>query len=378
MKLLIIYHAGLSEDAKNIFREYARQGVDVTVIVPSDKYRLQDNEKTFRFISVKFKAGFMFLPLFYAIKTVKPDVIQVLDEYSSLYLAKTILCRNILYGKKVPVFAYAFQNVPFMSPTFIFEFSLRAFRRLIYKIGYPLIFWYHNNNVNGISGSNKEALLNVKKLNPTICAKLISWGVDTKKFFPKNREACREKLGIQKEVKLLGYFGRMLEEKGLDTLLSATHKTDNYYVMLVGDGDYKDRLVKMADSLGLQSRVFFHESVKHSDLVDFYNVLDVFILPSKTTPSWKEQYGRVLVEAMACGLPVIGSFSGAIPEVLKGYPKGFIFNEQDAENLVMQIKKAEAVRFPDHFNLQDFLYKFSVENFVTEHMKFYQETIHGN
>jgi glycosyltransferase involved in cell wall biosynthesis len=109
--------------------------------------------------------------------------------------------------------------------------------------------------------------------------------------------------------------------------------------------------------------------------VDFYNSLDVFVLPSETILQWKEQYGRVLIEAMACGLPVVGSSSGAIPEVLEGYPKGLIFKEGDVDDLVEKIKEAENLRFPENFDLDNFLYKFGVENFVKEHINFYHENI---
>src|SRR3989339_1327333 len=149
MKLLIIYHAGLAEDSKAIFREFAMQGVDLTVIVPSKFYSLngrcfeyskKDDEKSYRFIPVGLKTGFKFIPLFFAIRQAKPDVIHVLDEYSSIYLTEAILCRNILFGKKVPIFSFAFQNIPFRSPPFIFEFSARFFKRIIYKVIYSLIF----------------------------------------------------------------------------------------------------------------------------------------------------------------------------------------------------------------------------------------------
>ena len=96
MKLLIIYHAGLHEDAKDIFKEYALRGIDLAVIVPSEfyslhghhkKYSLKDDEKTYRFIPIDFKTGFKFIPLFLAIKKVKPDVIHVFDEYSLCWKA---------------------------------------------------------------------------------------------------------------------------------------------------------------------------------------------------------------------------------------------------------------------------------------------------
>ncbi len=392
MKLLIIYHAGLAEDSKNIFREYARQGVDLSVIVPMEtrsstgqifKYSHKDSEKSYRFIPVAYGLGFKLLPLFFAIRKIKPDVIHVFDEYSSIYLAKTILCRNVLYGnplskatfwprKKVPVFAYAFQNISFTSPPFIFEFSIKLVKRIIYKIFYPLLFWYHRKNVSGVSGSNSEALLNIKNINKKIAVRLIFWGVDLKKFFEKNRNACREKLGIKKEIKFLGYAGRLIAEKGLDDLIYTIVKTD-YCLMLVGDGDHKNRLVKIVDDLNLKNRIFFYKNVKHGELVDFYNAMDILVLPSKTVPQWKEQYGRVLVEAMACGLPVIGSSSGAIKEVLLGYPKGLIFKEGDVDDLVEKIKNISDLKLKENFNLANFLYKFSVENFVLEHLKFYWE-----
>ncbi len=381
MKLLIIYHAGLAEDAKNIFRQYAGQGVDLSVIVPMEiysstgqrfKYGYFDNENGYSFIPVEYKIGFKFLPLFWAIKKIKPDVIQVFDEYSSIDLAKVILCRNILYGKKIPVFAYAFQNIPFSSPPFIFEFSAKFFKRIIYKICYPLIFWYHKRDLSGVTGSNGQALLNIRNINRNIPLKLIFWGVEIKNFFPKNRNVCREKLGLKKDVKIIGYAGRIIEEKGLETLVNAVSKTD-YQLIFVGDGNYKSELIAMVNDLCLADRISFYKNVSQVDLVDFYNAFDVLVLPSKTMIGWKEQYGRVLIEAMACGLPVVGSSSGAISEVLSGYPSGLIFKEGDINDLAEKIKLGIDLSLPESFNLKDFLYKFSVLNFVLEHLEFYKK-----
>lgn len=384
MKLLIIYHAGLTEDAKCIFREYARQGVELSVIVPSEfrtstgsvlKYTSGDDEKTYRFMPIPFGMGFSFFQFFRQIKEVKPDVIHVFDEYSSIYLAQTIFCRNILFGKKVPVFAYAFQNIPFSSPDIMFEFSIRFLKRLAYKIIHPVIFWYHRNNLDGITGCNQEALSNVKNLNPSIPTELIFWGVNVKKFAGKNHVFSREKLGIPTGVTLLGYFGRIIEEKGLDKLILAASKIPDCRLLLVGDGDYKEELVALIGSLGMEKRVFFRQGVSQSELVDLYNALDVFVLPSQTKRRWKEQYGRVLVEAMACGLPVVGSSSGAIPEVLEGYPKGLIFNEGNVEDLAGKIIQARGLGFPKDFNLESFLQKFSIEHFAAEHVAFYKNSL---
>jgi len=384
MKLLIIYHAGLAEDSKAIFREFAMQGVDLTVIVPSKFYSLngrcfeyskKDDEKSYRFIPVGLKTGFKFIPLFFAIRQAKPDVIHVLDEYSSIYLTEAILCRNILFGKKVPIFSFAFQNIPFRSPPFIFEFSARFFKRIIYKVIYSLIFWYHNKNISGVAGGNSEALLNVKNLNPNVPAKLIFWGVDLKEFFPKDQNASREELGIQKNIKLFGYFGRLIELRGVDKLILAVGKIDNCHLMIVGDGECKDKLNKLADYLGIQGKIYWRDSVKPGEILNYYNCIDAFVFPSETTPDCKEQYGRVLVEAMSCQIPVVGSDSGAIPEVLNGYPKHLIFSEGNTDDLIDKLEKITDLKFPENFDVNNFLQNFSVENFVAEHIKFYKSLL---
>ncbi len=380
MKLLIIYHAGLAEDGRDIFREYVRQGIDLTVIVPfiftsptgrSFSYDSKESQENYRVIPVNFKTGFDFFGLLKAIKQVKPDVIHVFDEYSSIYLTQTIICRNILFGRKVPVFAYAFQNIPFVSPPVTAGFSFKFLKRLIYKACWPVIFWYHKKNVAGVSGSNSESLENIKKINPGIATRLIFWAVNLENFSALPAEPCRRKIGVGENVKTVGYVGRFVKEKGTDTLIRAASKLADWNVLLVGGGDYEKELQKLAASLQMETRVHFFNNISREELKTYYNSFDVFVLASEAILEWKEQYGRVLVEAMACGLPIVGSSSGAIPEVLAGYPKALIFNEGDAQDLAQKIEKARALQFPTGFDLGKFLQKFSVENFVSEHIKFY-------
>ena len=226
-----------------------------------------------------------------------------------------------------------------------------------------------------MTGISAEPLEIIKKIGATMPMRRIFYGVDFAVFRPKSRDECREKLGIPKGIKLVGNIGRFDEEKGLQNLVKAVGRLDGYCLMLLGGGAHEPMLQKLIDSLGLRKRFFHFKNIDRQDLANYYNVLDVFVLPSLTTPDWKEQYGRVLVEAMACGLPIVGSSSGAIPEVLENYPKGLIFKEDNIEDLVEKIKEAENATFPENFNLGEFLYKFGVENFVKEHIKFYQELL---
>ena len=88
--------------------------------------------------------------------------------------------------------------------------------------------------------------------------------------------------------------------------------------------------------LGLGQRVRFLPNQSPGDLAKIMNALDVFILPSRTTANWKEQFGRVIIEAHACGTPVIGSTSGAIPEVV-GHG-GLVVPERDPAALAQAIQ----------------------------------------
>lgn len=393
MKVLFIYHCGLSGDAKAFYREYIKQGIDLAVIVPSKivlslpymasgkyEYGFEDNKSGYQFFPVDLRKpqsygeGFNFFQLLKSIKKINPDIIHVQDEYSSFHLTQVIICRNILYGRKVPVICYAAQNIQYkiLPPRFVFDSLSHFLRRTLRKIIQPVALFLNKKYLDGVTGTSMEALEIIKMIGAKMPMRRIFYGVDFGVFYQKNRDLCREKLGIPKDVKLVGNIGRLDEEKGLQNLITAASRLDGYYLMLLGGGAYELKLQNLIDSLGLRKRFFHFKNIDRQDLADYYNVLDAFVLPSLTTPDWKEQYGRVLVEAMACGLPVIGSSSGAIPEVLEGYPKGLIFKEGDVDDLVKKIKDAENLRFPENFNLDNFLYKFSVENFVKEHIKFYE------
>ena len=127
----------------------------------------------------------------------------------------------------------------------------------------------------------------------------------------------------------IGYFGRLVEEKGLHVLLDAVARlNDAWRLRLVGGGPQRGKLEVQAAQLGIADRIQFCDLVPSTQMPRQYHQLDAFVLPSLTRPHWKEQFGRVLVEAMASGVPVVGSDSGAIPGVIGD--AGLIFPEGDA------------------------------------------------
>ncbi len=127
---------------------------------------------------------------------------------------------------------------------------------------------------------------------------------------------------------VIGYVGRLVEEKGVQVLLKAVSDLEGEWSLrLVGDGPYRAELQALSTRLGLGPRVVFESRVPSSDMPWRLNELDVLVLPSVTRRNWKEQFGRVLVEAMACEVPVIGSSSGEIPNLIG--EAGLVFPEGD-------------------------------------------------
>jgi glycosyltransferase involved in cell wall biosynthesis len=130
----------------------------------------------------------------------------------------------------------------------------------------------------------------------------------------------------------VGYAGRLVEEKGLHILVDALAGLDGAWKMeLVGTGPLRERVTSRFAQLGLRERVTFHGRVPSEEMPHYLRAMDVLVLPSLTRPNWKEQFGRVLVEAMACGTPVVGSDSGEIPRVIGD--GGLTFPESDADAL---------------------------------------------
>lgn len=159
--------------------------------------------------------------------------------------------------------------------------------------------------------------------------------VDAEMFRPLDKTRCRATLDLSGFV--VGYVGRLVEEKGLLDLVDALQWCDaSVNLLFVGSGELREKLEARASQLDSSTRVRFIDAVPAAQLPPIMNALDVFALPSRTTASWKEQFGRVIIEAHACEVPVIGSSSGAIPEVV-GHA-GLVFPEGDARALAQAIE----------------------------------------
>jgi len=126
----------------------------------------------------------------------------------------------------------------------------------------------------------------------------------------------------------IGYAGGLLPEKGIDLLLRACAELRGAWRLIIaGAGEQAAALRALATQLGIAAQIEWRGRIASEAMTTFYHDLDLFVLPSRTRPNWKEQFGRVLIEAMACAVPVVGSNSGEIPNVLGA--AGLIFPEDD-------------------------------------------------
>lgn len=115
----------------------------------------------------------------------------------------------------------------------------------------------------------------------------------------------------------LGYAGRLVREKGIEILLRALAQVrGDWQLKILGSGPLFQPLEKLARDLDLTARVHFAPWAASDEMPTFYHSLDILVVPSLTQPNWKEQFGRVIMEAMACAVPVVGSDSGEIPNVI--------------------------------------------------------------
>jgi glycosyltransferase involved in cell wall biosynthesis len=155
-------------------------------------------------------------------------------------------------------------------------------------------------------------------------------GVDIDLFRPDSalRRRVRESLGWSDDgPPVIGFVGRFVPEKGLHVLMRALESvSEPWRVLFLGGGSMEPELRRWA-SAGRADRVRI-ATVRHAEVPDYLRAVDLLCAPSETTPRWAEQFGRMLVEAFACAIPVIGSDSGEIPHVVGD--AGLIAKERDA------------------------------------------------
>ncbi len=337
MKVLLISHTCQSrtEGQPRAHELAALPDIELTLLTPDRWKRYGDwrraqkpREAEFRFIEGKVMwpwsgPGQTYLHWYPALprllKQWQPDIIDLWEEPWSLVAAQTCFWRDRVCPA-AKIVAETEQNIDKRLPP-----PFENFRHYVLS------------RADFLFGRNTESVEILRRKGYAGPAEVVPNAVDVELFTRQNREPTRVANGWNGFV--VGYAGRLVESKGVFDLLDAFGQIENAQLVFIGEGEARDALEKRA---GANVRFLGAQSLEQ--LPPLFSALDCLVLPSRTTASWKEQFGRVLIEAASCGVPVVGSDSGAIPDVIgRGEnAMGLTFAEGDANALAAALMRLQS------------------------------------
>lgn len=286
-----------------------------------------------------------------AIAAFAPDILNVEEEHYSIV---TLQAFRIAARRNIRSIFYTWQNIdkryplPFaMIEQYIFRHAAAA-----------------------VAGNQEAAEILLRKGYQGRIEVIPQMGVSAERFLPvdsddNGRVQAKIKVGLAPDRFWLVFPGRVVEEKGLDDLLAAVSEgtPDRVAVAIIGGGPYLETLRQRFGKLAGQGRLVFRPPVASTEVADCLRAADVMCLPSRTERNWKEQFGRILVEAMVAEAVVLGSSSGEIPNVIGD--AGVIFQERNVGDLRQKIN--ELAESPQRCRrLRDAGRERAIKNFTNE------------
>jgi len=229
----------------------------------------------------------------------------------------------------IPTVVKVWENIPYNWVLFPYSERIR-------KVGNPKYSNFVVKNASlflPISERSKDALL-IHGVDENKI-KIVPEPVDTDLFKPLkvDKSSFRKKHRIKEHDKILLYVGRLSWEKGLNDLLftmkSLSKVRDDVKLIMIGDGPLRNQVDEAIDVLGIKKYVVRINGVDFFKLPEYYNQADIFVLPSIPLIRIAEQFGKVLTEAMACGVPVVSTYCGGISEVVEHGKVGLLVPSAD-------------------------------------------------
>lgn len=327
MRIALISKTFVADAAQRQLEWIAQQpGVELTLITPH-AWRMDDG-RTWAFtptyargyqarpLELRFNGHYhhyAYLGLDHVIDELRPDLLHI-DEEPYNYAG--FQAQRIATTRHISTIFVALQSI---------------YRR--YPPPYSLFEQYNYRRTAHIISVNSDVETVIRRKGYTGRSSVFYvYGVDPEIVYPRPREPRMA------DQFIVGYVGRLLFDKGLGVLIEAIASLPpSYRLRLVGSGPDREALEQLAASKGVAQRVDFAGAVSSQEIPQAFAEMDVMALPSLTRKNWKEQFGRVLIEAMACDTPVIGSDSGEIPNVIGD--AGLVTPEGDAQALAAAIAR---------------------------------------
>lgn len=331
MNILVVDHNAIDPSHRSVYDRLSHyHDVKLRLLVPSrwfDNYRMLELESTGAPANYEMYASnvlfsrrthrLVYLSLANHLKEFQPDILYMNAEPENFQTGQAAMLHRL---RKHGRFVFSsWRNIDYTDIGFPYKFAFlhsRIERFVLRNADHCIAFNEPAKQIFGQKGFSKVTVI------PPY--------VDTAVF----HKIAKENLpgGMKRDAFVVGYLGRFIPEKGVDTLMKALASASfEFTLMLVGDGPAKHEWQKLAIMLGISERVMWIPSVPRSGIPQCLNCMDIVVLPSMTGTYWKEQFGRILIEAMACEVPVVGSDSGEIPNVIGD--AGLIFPERDVHAL---------------------------------------------
>ncbi len=336
MRILVISHSCVVSEYRKRISQLAKYGeVDLNLLVPKRWIQYnswvtleKDKDDSYRIISVQPRTWALggtslrnvthvYPRIKSILEDVNPDIIELWEEPFSLVAAHTVFCAKRVKNP-IKIIFFSAQNIHKKYP-----FPFCSFEKYTYEnADYAFLM---NNEVATtlrMKGYNKDFLI-------------LPLGVDPEFFCKKDVSYLKKQLGIRDFV--VGFIGKITKQKGILNLIQAVSRINReIQLLIIGNGELRGELERVVKVLGLRQKTIFVDAIPHSQVPDYLNCMDVLVLPSITIPNLREQFGRVIIEGMACEVPVIGSDSGEIPATIG--KAGLIFKEKDIAGLKGKIE----------------------------------------
>ena len=349
---------GVQSVVDNLAHAQVREGFDVMVcglVGPVVDYNLSGNlEEHLQYIQFGWPRANYLRGLSAIIKFLRQNKIQILHTHPGT-LSRLA---GILAG--VPVIVSTIHTSMTKS-----NFAIHAFNKWLAC---------HTSAFVANSKSTQEYFTSLLGL-PTNLVKRIYNGVDTKRFRNVTQDCTniREKYKIPDDTTVVVTTSRLHPDKGIDILISAAvivlKIMPTMIFLIVGDGECRQKLKKQAELYGIEKAVHFLGA--RNDVRPFLESSDIFVLPS----AFREGFGMSIVEAMAMGLPVVGTRLGGIPEIIEDGVNGLLVPPRDANSLARAIIRLEespelATRLAQN-GQQMTLEKFTQERMFNQYQELY-------
>lgn len=377
MRVLFVGHTYLTSFNRHKLRLISQMGVKLGLLTPSNWRNLdglfvnkpspiEEPERDASipiFGSPVWRAGhtasFLYSPSVVnrAVNEFQPDLIQVEQELYSFAAAQIAFQTS----RKHKIVIFSWENL---------DRALHPLQKIARAVALR--------RANGIISGNTAGITLIKQWGFTGPTKVLPQvGVDPS-LYPERQ------LNIANSPPQIGFVGRMVPEKGGDVLLKAAAILANqgldFRLVFCGTGPLAGEWQALAAKLDLAPRIIWHKSVPHSTVPELMAKMDVLVLPSRATPSWAEQFGLVLAQAMMAGAAVVGSDCGAIPEVISRSESIFPENDHRALAVILGTLLTDPAKLASwrKFDHERALAHFAAQQIALESVRFWERLLYDS